>query len=98
MTQRRNARKSLTPGANEIAIDNFQFNPAPLTVKPGTKVTWINADDVPHLVASTKGAFKSSPVIDTDQRFSTTFATTGTYDYYCALHPTMQGRIVVTPA
>jgi amicyanin len=98
MTQRRDARKSLTLAANEIAIDNFQFTPTPLTVKAGTKVTWINTDDVPHLIASTKNAFKASPVVDTDQRFSTTFATPGTYDYFCALHPKMQGKVVVTRA
>ncbi len=98
MTQRRNARKSVTLQANEIAIDNFQFSPSPLTVKAGTKITWINADDVPHLIASANNAFKSSPVIDTDQRFSTMFATPGTYEYFCALHPKMQGRVVVTRA
>jgi len=98
MSQRRDARKSLKLAANEIAIDNFQFAPTPLTVQAGTKVTWINTDDVPHLIASSKNAFKASPVVDTDQRFSTTFSTPGTYDYFCALHPKMQGKVVVTPA
>ena len=98
MTQRRNARKALTLGPGEIAIDNFQFSPTPLTVKAGTKITWINNDDVPHLIASSKNAFKASSVLDTDQRFSTTFTTPGTYDYFCALHPKMQGSVVVTRA
>jgi plastocyanin len=98
MMQRRNARKAVHLAANEIAIDNFQFAPTPLTVKAGTKVTWINTDDVPHLIASATGAFKSSAVLDTDQRFSTTFATPGSYDYFCALHPKMQGKIVVSRA
>src|SRR6476620_9505227 len=98
MSQRRDARKSLKLAANEIAIDNFQFAPTPLTVQAGTKVTWINTDDVPHLIASAKNAFKASPVVDTDQRFSTTFSAPGTYDYFCALHPKMQGKVVVTRA
>jgi plastocyanin len=53
---------------------------------------------VPHLVASANNSFEASPVIDTDQRFSTTFATPGSYDYFCALHPKMQGQVVVTRA
>ena len=65
-----------------------------LTVKPGTTVTWINKDDVPHLIVSTKNAWKQSPVLDTDQKFSVTLSKPGTYDYFCALHPKMQGKIV----
>ena len=66
-----------------------------LTVKPGTKVTWINNDDVPHLIVNVQRAWKQSPVLDTDQRFSTTLTTAGTYDYFCSLHPKMQGKIIV---
>ena len=36
----------------EISIDNFTYNPPRLTVPVGTKVTWINQDDVPHTVTS----------------------------------------------
>src|SRR5215472_10338176 len=36
---------SLVPG--QIVIENFSFQPATLTVKAGTKVTWVNRDDVP---------------------------------------------------
>ena len=69
--------------------------PSPLTVKAGTTVTWINKDDVPHLIVSTQAKFKPSTVLDTDQRFSVTLTKPGTYDYYCSLHPMMQGKIVV---
>ena len=86
--------KSITLGDNEIGIDNFQFTPAVLTVKPGTKVTWINNDDVPHLIVDKRGKF-TSPVLDSDQRFSTTLKQSGTYNYYCSLHPMMQGSIIV---
>ena len=82
-------------GPNEIGIDNFQFAPTPLTVKAGTAVTWVNDDDVPHVIASADGRFKSSAVLDTSQRFSVTFAKAGTYSYFCSLHPHMQGKVVV---
>src|SRR5207237_39271 len=52
---------------NEVAIDNFAFTPRALTVKAGTDVRWINHDDVPHIIVSTDGKFKESPVLDTDR-------------------------------
>ena len=94
MMQRRARRKVLALGPNEIGIDNFQFAPPSLTVKAGTKVTWINGDDVPHLIVSTRNAFKASPVLDTDQRYTAMIGKAGTYEYFCSLHPKMQGRIV----
>ena len=80
--------------ANTIAIDNFTFQAATLTVTAGTEVTWVNKDDVPHKVVSTDRQF-SSPVLDTDGRFSYTFATPGTYEYFCSIHPTMKGKVIV---
>ena len=88
-------RKSLTLAPNEIGIDNFNFTPAVLTVKAGTTITWINKDDVPHLIVSTQNKFKPSKVLDTDQRFTTAFAKAGTYAYFCSLHPMMQGKVIV---
>ena len=96
MMQRQASRKNLVLAANEIGIDNFNFTPTPLTVKAGTPITWINKDDVPHLIVSTQNKFKASPVLDTDQRYGITLKTPGTYDYFCSLHPKMQGKIVVT--
>ena len=96
MEKRQQSRQSLALGPNEVGIDNFNFTPQILTVKPGTKVTWINNDDVPHLIVNVQGAFKPSTVLDTDQRFSVTLNKPGTYDYFCSLHPKMQGKIVVS--
>jgi RNA polymerase sigma-70 factor, ECF subfamily len=43
-----------------LSIHNFTFTPQTLTVKAGTKVTWINKDDIPHGIASSNNAFKKS--------------------------------------
>jgi amicyanin len=82
--------------ANQVVIDNFKFEPRQLTVKAGTKVTWVNRDDVPHTATSTARpkAFDSK-TLDTDQKFSHVFPTAGTYEYFCAVHPHMKGKIVV---
>ena len=78
----------------EVKIDNFTYNPPQITVKAGTTVTWVNHDDIPHTVTSKTMAFKSN-ALDTDDKFSFTFATPGSYPYFCALHPHMTGTIVV---
>jgi amicyanin len=78
----------------EVKVDNFTFNPQRITVKAGTTVVWTNGDDIPHTVTSKTGIFKSK-ALDTDDKFSFTFATPGTYDYFCSLHPHMTGSIVV---
>jgi plastocyanin len=77
----------------EVKIDNFTFAPRTLTVKAGTTVTWINEDDIPHTVVST-GHFRSKP-LDTGDRFTFTFTTAGSYQYFCSLHPHMQASITV---
>jgi plastocyanin len=77
-----------------VKIDNFSFTPQTLTVRAGTKVTWINKDDVPHTVTSTDKTLKS-PVLDTDEQFSHTFSAPGTNSYFCSVHPHMTGKIIV---
>jgi Icc protein len=89
------ARRALDVAPNQIAIDNFAFSPTSRTVAAGTEVTWINRDDVPHVIVDTHGAFSSS-VLDTNQRYSHRFAAPETYDYFCSIHPKMTGRVVVT--
>ena len=80
----------------EVKIDNFSFGPVTLTVPVGTTVTWTNRDDIPHTVVSTDDpkTFKSK-VLDTDEKFSFTFSKTGTYPYFCSIHPKMTGRVIV---
>jgi amicyanin len=80
-----------------VKIDNFTFDPPGLTVKAGTTITWTNRDDIPHTIAAVTKAFRSQ-VLDTDQKFSFTFTTPGTYEYFCSLHPHMKGTIVVEAA
>ena len=81
-----------------MGIDNVAvtFDPPTLTVKAGTTVTWVNADDIPHLVSEKDGKFHSS-ALDTGEKFSQTLSTAGTVKYFCAIHPQMTGKIIVTP-
>jgi plastocyanin len=80
---------------NRIEIKDFAFNPQTLTVKPGEKVTWINRDEEPHTIVSVEKQFKKSTALDTDQEFTITAGTPGTYNYFCSVHPKMTGIIIV---
>lgn len=82
-----------TPAA-QVKVDNFTFGPDTITVPVNSTVTWVNKDDIPHVIASNDGLFKSK-ALDTDQTFSFTFTKAGTYPYYCSIHPKMVGKIVV---
>jgi len=90
------ARSAPTADA-EVDIDQFTFLPQRITVKAGTTVTWINEDDVPHTIVSSSKVFKSK-ALDTADKFSFTFTTPGTYDYFCSVHPHMTGAVVVEAA
>jgi plastocyanin len=82
------------PAVKEVTIDNFSFGPMELTIPAGTQVTWINKDDVPHVVMSVDKKFKSK-ALDTDDKYSFTFQSPGTYEYFCSVHPKMTGKIIV---
>ena len=61
-------------------------------------VTWTNVDTTPgngHTVTSSgRGPLKSQS-LSQGETFSYTFATAGTYPYYCAIHPDMTGTVTV---
>ena len=77
-----------------VQIDNFTFSPQEITIPRGGTVTWVNDDDIPHALAATDKAFRSK-AMDTEEKFSFTFNKPGTYEYFCSLHPHMQGKVIV---
>jgi plastocyanin len=79
----------------QVGIKEFMFGPKELTVPVGTKVTWVNDDQIPHTVAETHKVFRSG-ALDTHDSFSWVFNTPGEYEYFCVLHPQMIGKIVVS--
>jgi plastocyanin len=79
-----------------VAIQNFAFAPAMLTVRAGTTVTWTNDDQDAHTVSASGGAFRSAALNHGDS-FRFTFSTPGRYDYICTIHPFMTATVVVTP-
>ncbi|GII32366.1 hypothetical protein Pmi06nite_58080 [Planotetraspora mira] len=81
--------------ANTVAIKNFAFAPAAVTVRVGTTVTWTNTDEEPHTVSATSGPFHSGALIN-GATYRYTFTKPGQYQYLCTIHPFMHGNVVVT--
>ena len=91
------AASSTAAGSVAIAIKNYAFSPATTSVPVGTKVTWTNDDTAPHTVTVQSGPVTfSSPTLQKGDTYSFTFTVPGTYDYYCAVHPSMTASLVVT--
>src|ERR1700742_738162 len=86
-----------TPVKDDIVKNTY--TPTTMTVPLGTTVPWINEDEAPHTVTTTKApvAFDSGS-FDKGKSFSYTFTKPGAYGYYCAAHPDMQASVVVTDA
>ncbi|MGC1426086.1 MAG: plastocyanin/azurin family copper-binding protein [Nitrosotalea sp.] len=80
------------------------FSPNPLTVAPGTTVTWTNTDTVSHTVTSgnpsdnTTGTLFDSGLVKPTKTFQFTFANAGTFNFFCSVHPWMTGQVIVGAA
>ncbi|HEX9246050.1 MAG TPA: plastocyanin/azurin family copper-binding protein [bacterium] len=88
------AAPAMADGSGAVRIQNFAFTPAPITVTPGTTVVWTNADAIPHTSTGKDKQWDSGP-IQPGTSFKVTFDKAGTYTYACAIHPFMQGTVVV---
>ena len=94
-----NAPGSSVPGCEQTA--DGCFIPSTVTIDIGGEVTWENNDTAAHTITSgtpvegPDGIFDSSLVI-TGSSFSHVFAEAGSYDYFCMVHPWMQGMVMVS--
>jgi amicyanin len=83
--------------AATVSMEHNTFIPSEITVVPGTTVTWVNKEAMPHIVVDMNKEFRSKTLAK-DNSFSFTFATAGDYDYLCSIHPNMKGKVIVKPA
>jgi YVTN family beta-propeller protein len=89
----RTAADTAAVGA-KVSIANFAFVPPEITVVAGQSVTWTNDDGAPHGLTYKDGA-KGTDLLLPGKSFSRTFDQPGRYDYACAVHPYMTGKVVV---
>jgi plastocyanin len=75
------------------------YIPSLIVIEKGKQVTWVNEDSAFHSITS---GFYDTPTdlfdsghLDPFESYTLTFDETGTYDYFCTLHPWMKGQVVV---
>jgi plastocyanin len=81
-----------------VAIGECAFVDTVTYIEPGDKVTWVNKDSVPHTVSGAAFSWGTEDMIYRGGRVAYTFEDEGVYPYYCALHPSMVGAVVVGDA
>ena len=84
------------PGCEE---DDRCYIPSLIVIEKGKQVTWVNEDSAFHSITS---GFYDTPTdlfdsghLDPFESYTLTFDETGTFDYFCTLHPWMKGQVVV---
>jgi plastocyanin len=98
--QSKSAEVSIIKGASNPSTTE-PYNPSPLTISVGTTVTWTNNDNTGHTVTegnpsgNTPANGFDSGILAPGKTFTHTFDTPGTIQYYCTLHPTMLGEVIV---
>ncbi len=81
-----------TPTA--ITIQNFEFG-APVTVAPDSTLAVTNADTAPHTLTFTDGTVDTGTVEPGSTVVVQAPSTPGTYTFFCAIHPSMTGQLIV---
>lgn len=82
-----------TVAPHEVVIGHFVFEPPTITVKAGEAVAWLHNDNVAHTVV-VNGLFQSQ-TLSRGQKADYTFLQPGEYEYYCGIHPSMKGKVIV---
>ena len=85
---------SIPQGAGVQKVGQKYYDPELVTVSPGTTVEWINNDETIHTVTSKDELFDSE-LISAGDSYENTFTKEGSYDYFCIVHPWMEGTVIV---
>ena len=78
-----------------VALQSSCFNPTVIRVQPGEQVTWTNNDPTAHTVTGVAASWGDYDELNQGESVSYTFETSGVYPYFCLLHPSMVGAVVV---
>jgi cytochrome c oxidase subunit 2 len=98
------AAATLTIPMGAVTPGNPAYEPASLTVKKGDAIEVVNEDSAPHTVTSGTGLEdpNAGQMFDTSiitpaasAQLATADIEAGEYDYHCAVHPFMTGKLIV---
>jgi len=97
---------SIVPGSTTMTSNGYQ--PNPVQVKVGQTVVWTNDDSAFHTVTSglpgqpdagklfDSGLTGPTAMTGKGKTFEHAFDTAGEFDYHCALHPALTGKVIVS--
>ncbi len=83
--------------AEKVEIVEFTYQPDPVAIEEGGKVTWINRDSAQHTATADDDSFDTG-TLEEGKLKSETFKDAGTYPYFCEIHPDMRGTVEVVPS
>ena len=96
-TGERPASRAHSASDPNVTISDYKYTPPTITIHVGDKVTWNNDGPSSHTATANDGSFNTG-VLSKGASASHTFTQTGTFGYYCQIHPFMHGTIVVLAA
>lgn len=82
------------PIVHNVLIEGTSFNPQSLTVRRGDTIVWTNKDPFPHTVTARNHQFDSR-ILPEDHSWKYTAKERGKFPYFCTLHQTMTGVLIV---
>lgn len=97
-TQEQSAAEPEKAG-DKVQIKDFLFKPESITIALGANITFTNKDSAPHTATSgpslnPDGVFDTD-ILTKDQSKTVKLTKTGTFAYYCTLHPFMKATVIV---
>ena len=81
-------------GIHDVAIRDFAYTPATLSIRVGESVRWTNFDVAPHDAVPLSGSWKT-PLLKQNESATQVFNEPGVHPYYCTVHPAMRGTVEV---
>lgn len=82
-------------GTARVRMVDNAFRPRRITITRGTRVRWTNRGEIVHTSTSTAGLWDSGLLVP-GEAFTRRFNRVGTFRYFCTVHTTMRGRVIVT--
>ncbi|MGD8325969.1 MAG: cupredoxin family copper-binding protein [Sphingomonadales bacterium] len=82
------------PKTHQVVISKFLFGPDTITVNVGDSIEWVNKDFVPHTATEISADWDTTQ-LNKNEAKSLIFSNPGEFDYICAYHPEMHGKVIV---
>lgn len=82
-------------GGSAVEISDYAFHPGAISVPSGTTIVFSNEDETAHTATAEGSEVFDTGAIEPGKNAEVTLEQPGTYDYYCAFHPFMKGKIEV---